>query len=1101
MNCPRCQADNPEGARFCEECGARLEVACPSCGQPVGLGKKFCRSCGATLTAEAGRSPSPEAYTPPHLAEKILTSRSALEGERKQVTVLFCDLANSTGLAERLGPEVMHSLLNGFFELALGEVHRYEGTVNQFLGDGFMALFGAPLAHEDHARRAVLAALGLQGALRKRHADFGLPQGVELSVRMGLNTGLVVVGKIGDNLRMDYTAVGDTTNLAARLQQVAERGTILVSEATRRLVRGYARLEAVGPTHIKGKNEPITAYKVVGLAPGRSPLESREERALSQFVGRERELAALQGLLSQVEGGQGQVVGIVGEPGLGKSRLLHEFRLSLSGKRVTYLEGRCLSYGSTVPYLPVLDIIRNNCGITETDIPEAVADKVRFALQEVGMNPEEGAPYLLHLLGVKECTERLARLDPEVIQTRAVDTLRQMSLRGSRHRPIVFSIEDLHWIDKTSENCLGSLVESVAGAPILFVSTYRPGYRPPWIEKSYATQMALRPLSLQDSLRMVHSVLPREQLPDNLTQVILAKAEGNPFFLEELTRAMVEHGDFRANLPVPDTVQGVIMARIDRLPGPVKRLLQTASVLGRQVPLSHLEAICEGPGDLDPYLRELTRLEFIYHQSEGGEPVYVFRHALTQEVAYESLLTSRRQALHAATGQALERLYADCLEQAYDRLAYHYSKTDEAAKAVEYLTCFARQAARRFAHAEAVTVLQEAVSHAERLPTEERDRRLLDIIPRLVRSLSSLGRFQDALDLLLQQREWVERLHNPLLTGRYYHLLAQTYTFLGDRERTVESARRAVEEAKQCGDVATTGKAFYVLALECFRSGRLHQGVEQSREAISLLERTEERSWLGMAYFVLGMNYGFLGDFEAALEAAAQAYTIGEALGDPRIQAPAAWVTGDIYVMRGEWEAGIEACKRALDLSPHPHTTADALGHLGIAYLEKGDPAQAIPLLEQSVQQWTQFRLPQDQGFFTIFLSEAYFLNGQREKALNLARQALELSRKTKYWQGVGFAQLTLGRIAQARGAIPEAENHLEQALETFASIHARYMVGRTHLELAALAHAQGDREAVTRHLKEARSLFEAVRAPKYVERTERQAVEFGVSLSGKPGW
>src|SRR5262245_40263207 len=342
----------------------------------------------------------PLSYTPKHLAEKILTSRSALEGERKQVTVLFCDLANSTPIAERRGPEHMHTLLNRFFELALDTVHRYEGTINQFLGDGFMALFGAPIAHEDHARRAVLAALALQRTLQE--ADLGKPYGEACQFRTGLNSGLVVVGSIGDNLRMDYSAIGDTTNLASRLQQQAEPGDILISESTTRLVQGYVRLGALPPVQVKGKTEPVPLSKVMGTLPRRSPIVSRSERTLSPFVGRGHELATLEALFAQVGARQGQVVGIVAEAGGGKSRLLYEFRQRLQDKQVTYLEGRCLSYGSTMPYHPLIDVLRHNCGITETDGPDTISEKIRFALQEVGIDAEESSPYLLQLLGVKD---------------------------------------------------------------------------------------------------------------------------------------------------------------------------------------------------------------------------------------------------------------------------------------------------------------------------------------------------------------------------------------------------------------------------------------------------------------------------------------------------------------------------------------------------------------------------------------------------------------------------------------------------------------------------------------------------------------------------
>ena len=448
----------------------------------------------------------PELLHPRHIAEQILTSASAIEGERKQVSVLFCDLVESTALAARLGPEAMHALLNRFFELALDEVHRYEGTINQFLGDGFMALFGAPLAHEDHARRAALAAIGIRRRLLERQADLGLPEGARLSVRMGLHSGPVVVGKIGDDLRMDYTAVGDTTNLAARLQQVAEPGTILMSEATRRLTTAYVGVEDIGPLHLKGRDEPVTAYKIAGRTPFRSPVEIRMERPASPFVGRERELADLRHLLEQVERGQGQIVGLVGEPGLGKSRLLFEFRRSLAESRVTYLEGRCLSYGQAIAYLPMIEILRGNCGIVEADGPAEIAEKLRRSLRELGMDAEEGTTYLLALFGVKEGTEPLASLSAEAIRTRTFETIRQMTLRGSRRRPLVLAIEDLHWIDKTSQDLLVVLAETLAQAPLLLLTTYRPGYRPPWIERSNATQLALRPLEPSDSLSVVHSI-------------------------------------------------------------------------------------------------------------------------------------------------------------------------------------------------------------------------------------------------------------------------------------------------------------------------------------------------------------------------------------------------------------------------------------------------------------------------------------------------------------------------------------------------------------------------------------------------------------------
>jgi class 3 adenylate cyclase len=667
----------------------------------------------------------PLSYTPKHLAEKILTSRSALEGERKQVTVLFCDLANSTPIAERLGPEHMHTLLNRFFELALSEVHRYEGTINQFLGDGFMALFGAPIAHEDHARRGVLSALALQRTLKE--ADLGKPYNVECAFRMGLNSGLVVVGSIGDNLRMDYSAIGDTTNLASRLQGVAEPGTILISESTSRLVHGYVRLEAIQPVQVKGKTEPVPIYKVVGTLPRRSPIVSRSERTLSPFVGRERELTTLEALFTQVEAGHGHVVGIVAEAGGGKSRLLYEFRQRLQDKRVTYLEGRCLSYGSSVPYHPIIDLARQHCAIAEGDNAETMLEKVRCALQKVGMDTEESAPYLLQLLGVKEGTASIAAFTPEVIRTRTFETLKQMSLQGSQQHPLIVEIEDLHWIDQPSEGYLSSLVESLTGASILLLTTYRPGYRPPWLEKSYATQVSLHTLPQQHAVTVVHATRQQQALPQPLERVIIEKAQGNPFFLEELTRAIVEQRDLHTEVTVPDTIHGVLSARIDRLPGEHKQLLQTAAVLGREFSPRLLAVIWDGTDVLAPLLSELQRLEFLFERTGAQEPIYVFKNALTQDVAYESLLTPRRQAVHAAAGHAMEQLYCEGLAERYEALAHHFTRGAVWEKAFDYLTKSGEKARQAYANQEAIAFYTQAIEVSGRISPPLEDARLLPV--------------------------------------------------------------------------------------------------------------------------------------------------------------------------------------------------------------------------------------------------------------------------------------------------------------------------------------------------------------------------------------
>jgi tetratricopeptide (TPR) repeat protein len=802
-------------------------------------------------------------------------------------------------------------------------------------------------------------------------------------------------------------------------------------------------------------------------------------------------LADLHAQLTQAIAGQGHVVGIVGEAGIGKSRLLYEFRRSLRREHVTYVEGHCQSYGSTSPYLPVLGLLRQLCGITDRDSPDAITAKIHAFLRHIELIPEATAPYLLHLLGLSEGTQALAVLSPEAIRMRMFATLRQVCLQNSRQRPLIMTIENLHWVDTTSEAFFTALVDDLTGAPLLVLATYRPGYRPLWLDKSYATQIALRPLSPDESQSLVQSLPLWPQVRAPLRQEILAKAEGNPFFLEELVRAARE----QVSLTVPATIQGVLMARLDRLPEASKRLMQTTAVLGRTVPHAFLAMLWDGPGELGAHLRELQRLEFLYTQANADDPVYCFKHVLTQEVAYESLPVPSRQALHAAAGRTLEARHADQLEEMAERLAYHYARSGEAAKAVTYLALCAARAARSYAHADAVTLLQEALRHVERLPAADRERRGLELVLRQAFSLSILGRFRDILDLLLPRQASLERLGDLVLVGRYYFRLGLTYFYMGEPALVTQHVQRALAAAQRCADVVTMGQAYYLLSLQEYRSGRFLQGIEHGRQAVALLEETQEGHWLGLAQWVLSRNYFDVGAFDAALAAAAQADAIGAASGDPRLQSFAAWSRGMIQSTRGDWEEGIAACQRGLACAPDPVNAALARGYLGYAYVEGGDPARAIPLLEQTLQQYRQFRFQAALGQFTTFLSEAYRIQGNYGQARALALEGLALEREVQRLEGVAWAQRVLGRIAQAQGALAEAEHLFQEALQAFVSSQVQFEVGRTYLDLAAAAQARQDRHTVTACLDKAHQLFRTLQVPKYLERAVQMAAACGVQL------
>jgi class 3 adenylate cyclase/tetratricopeptide (TPR) repeat protein len=913
MRCRRCRYENPDAARFCVECGARLGASCAACGAELPEAAKFCPACGAAVAAAAPPAAAapraPESYTPAHLAEKILTSRAALEGERKQVTVLFCDVVGSTGLAERLGAEAMHDLLSRFFELALAEVHRYEGTINQFLGDGFMALFGAPIAHEDHARRAMLAALGLRAAVARPMA-LERGENVTLAVRMGLHTGFVVVGAIGDNLRMDYTAVGDTTNLAARLQQMAGPGEILASDAVARLVEGYASLEPGGRVDVRGRRAPVTVFRLTGAGARRSLLAPGAARALSSFVGRERELATLEDLLARVAEGHGRLVAVVGEAGVGKSRLLLELRRVVEARSMRWREGRCLSYGATIPYLPLLDVLREECGVADLDAPEQVAAKVRATLDALGLHSDQ-APYLLALLGVKAADNPLAGLGGDAIIARTFAALRQLLLRRSRREPLVLAVEDLHWIDRTSEAFLESLADDVAAAAIMLVATYRAGSRPAWMDRSYAAQISLPPLAGADSLSVIRSVLPDLDASDPLAGLILDRAEGNPLFLEELARAIEGAADGRP--VVPDTIHGVLTARIDRLPEGGKRLLQTAAVLGREFSARVLERLAESPATLDADLRHLARLEFLHRRPDADEPVYVFKHVLTQEVALGTLIARDRRALHRRAAEALVSVQPEREHELAPILAHHYLEAEAWPEAALHARRAAEAASRVYANREALARYDQAAGAAERASLPVGDRVMLLEARAAVHT--TLGDFEAARADLEAARALAEGACDPVAQGRVLGALAALWAGHRDYPQGLELARRAVVVLETSGDHRTLAEARARLGIVEANFARLADSRRDLEEALRLYRELGDVAGEAHALDMLGMNAFLGGDTARAASCTRTAVPKLRAIGDRVTEVSAVAMLGAIEVFQSAWSAAEPYFRQALDLA------------------------------------------------------------------------------------------------------------------------------------------------------------------------------------------
>ena len=1029
MRCSHCSAGNRDGAAYCAACGAALGDRCPSCGAALESRARFCGACGARTSGPSG-APEPE-------------------GERKPVTVLFCDLVGSTALAERVGAEAMHGVLDRFFRLASEELERFGTHVHRHLGDGFMTVVGVPRAIEDHAERAVLAGLAVRDRVERELVAGGDAPAERLRVRIGIDSGTLVVARVGD----DDTAVGDTANVAARLQAMAEPGEVLIGETTARMLRGGVRTSAMGPVTLRGRRAPVEVHRVVGVAPNRGAAAGLERRRFTAFVGREAPIAALVDLLDDAVEGRGHAVAIAGEPGIGKSRLVHEFRRRVAGRRLTVLEGRCLSYGAAIPYAPLIDILRANAGLRRRDDPARVEERLAAALDEVGMDASR-LPELAGLLIDRPVAGD--GLTPEARKARTFEALLALCLLGSRRRPLVLVVEDVHWIDPTSEEFLRALAASLETSAILLVTTHRPGYRPPWLALPGARRLALRPLTTDEAADVVRSAARDGPLPEPVAAAILERAAGNPLFLEELTQAAGEEGGAVEDA-VPSSLQAVIAARIDRLPPDRRRVLQTAAVLGREFHALLLELVL---GDGEPVSRSLEDLRRGGFLSErpGTPPVNAFKHALIQEVAEGSMLSERRERLHRAAGEALESLYAGRASEVQDRLAYHYSRAGEPRVAIRHLDRLAAENLARHAHGEAAAAVREALVHAERLPPEERAAVRLDLTIRLVNSLYFLGELAEGDRLLGDLAGAVDGLSDPRAQAAFHFWRGHTLSHLGDREGARAGAEQALRSAP-AADPLIRGRSRYVLAREGFWCGRFAEGLAHGRAATRDLERADDRWWLVHCLCYVGHNLLFLGRVDDALLTAARALELGEEAGDPRLRSFAAWSRGMYLATRGDGAAAVSHCERALALSPDPANTAWAEGMLAFALAQGGRPERAVETFRACLPAIARTGHRRVECWFAGWLAEAHLLSGDPRRARAVAGRALREAERVHVPWAAARALRVVGASAIAEADAGRARSALLEAHRRQRAMEAPLEAGLTALELADCHLLSGDRE------------------------------------------
>jgi predicted ATPase/class 3 adenylate cyclase len=1124
MRCPSCGFENPEGMNFCGRCGTQLSPRCPHCDFENPPGFAFCGKCGASL-AEPIPAARPQALTSPlqrlqtstpaHLVEKILTSRSALEGERKQVTVLFADLKGSMELLADRDPEEARQLLDPVLEHMMDAVHRYEGTVNQVMGDGIMALFGAPIAHEDHAVRACYAALAMQASVQQYATEMQRTKGVPIHIRVGLNAGEVVVRSIGSDLHMDYTAVGQTTHLATRMEQMAMPGSILITPAVLGLVEGFVQVKALGPVAVKGLTAPVDVYEVLGAGSARTRLQAAAARGFTRFVGRDAELQTLHQALARAGAGQGQVVAVIGEPGVGKSRLFWEFMQSrcLQGWRL--LSSHSVSYGKATAYLPVTDLLMRYYQLEAHDDVRRVREQVTEKLLTLDETLEPTLPAMLALLDVPVEDAQWQVLDPPQRRQRTLEAIKRVLIRESQVQPVLLVFEDLHWLDSETQALLDSLVESMPTARVLLLVNYRPEYQHGWSSKTYYTQLRLDPLPAANADELLQVLLGHALSLAPLKPRLIAQTQSNPLFLEESVRTLVETGVLAGergayhlakpldSLQVPATVQAVLAARIDRLPPEDKRLLQTAAVIGTEVPLILLQAIADVPEEaLYRSLTHLQAAEFLYETRLFPEREYTFKHAVTHEVAYGSLLLEQRRVLHARIVEVLEVLAGNRVAEQVERLAHHALRGALWEKAVAYYQQAGDKALARSVHREAVGYFEQALSTLPHLPeTRDRSEQAIELWFNLRHTLRPLGDFGRILTALREAEALAAALDDPHRLGQVSVFLAVHFRTMGAYDQAIAIAQRALALATAGGDGVLHALANQYLGIAYHDQGDYRQAIDYLGQTVASLEGARQYERFGvdllpavLSRAVLASCHAELGAFAEGLALGEEGLRIAEAVDHPGSLMYAAWGVGLLSLRQGDLPRALPRLERAVGScqeADYPGYFPRIAAALGEAYTLCGRIADAVPLLIQAVEQ-TNASTRALQTLCCLALGEALVLAGRLGEAQAFAERALTLAQERRERGHEAYALRLLGDIATHRDPpeVEEADASYHQALVLAEELGMRPLQAHCHLGLGTVYAKTGQREQAHAELSIAIELHKAMDMTFWLPQAEAALVQ-----------
>jgi class 3 adenylate cyclase len=998
MRCPSCDSKNPDTTKFCIECGVAFKRSCPKCGFRNLSQAKFCGDCGITLAANGFQRPAiPPATKPdPQIADAQNDISSVSDGERKTVTALFADIKGSTELMEDLDPEEARAIIDPALKIMIEAAQRYDGYVVQSTGDGIFALFGAPVAHEDHPQRALYAALWMQENLRRYSATLRERGTAPVEIRVGVNTGEVVVRTIRTAQgRAEYTPIGHSTNLASRVQTLAATGTVAVTEDTRKFCEGFT-FRSLGLTRVKGVSEAVAVHELTGLGPLRTRLQASARRGLSKFVGREAELAQIERALELAKNGRGQIVAAVGEPGVGKSRLFYEFQASHHPDCLV-LEELAVVHGMASPYLPLIDLLKHYFEIAQDDDERRRREKIAGKVMILDRALEEILPYLFILLEVAEGGDQLARLDPEVRKRRTLDAIKRLLLRESLNQPLILFFEDLHWLDEGSRALLNLLADSIATARVLMVVNYRPEFTHNWGNKTYYTQLRLDPLGSENGAELLEALLGDGPDLGPLKRVIIEKTEGNPFFIEEIIQALFEQRTLVRNgsialakslntIQIPSTVQAVLASRIDRLPAQAKDLLQTLAVIGKEFSLRLTgEVTAKSDDELERLLADLQMSEFIYEQPAVAELSYVFKHALSQQVAYGSTLLERRKYLHERTARSLEAGFPETVETQPELIAHHYTESGLKELAIPYWQRAGERALRRSANLEAIEHLKKGLELLGSSADPASEDRRCSLLLVLGQAQWRSGEFFEAQKTLLRSAS-----------------LAKS---LGFTERVIRAALEMVLVTYQVGIPGPEAIEFLEEALPALEPG----DSSLKAEALGGLARI-----LGMA-----------AEWKKLKLYAPQAVAMARRLGDPELIGYC--LMGGYFSLLGpdETEARLAIADEALKLA---RATGSSQGLIDGFYwhlnclIESGEPQNAdaeIDALRQVGEETNRV--------FVIALSKVLgatiaLMRGHFEESERLAQEAFFIGQSIQTSTSPGVFGLQMFAIRREQGRLKELE-------------------------------------------------------------------------------